>query len=409
MRRRSTLATFTLSFLDCICCGLGAVLLLFVLTAGVKSESSKVNLAEVRERIGAMEQDIEASSEALRRMAQLLADNAELRTRLEAEIARDTQDRDTLTQSLQLAERRQGDLRDSVARLLDELAALPTTDLPVAAPRPNPIRRQYLTDFKLDGSHVLFLLEASGSMLDETVETALTRVGHTAPERRDAPKWRRAVAATEWLLGSLRPPSRYRVVLFGGDVKPLLPEATGWLRVDDRERFADLVDALRDHAPAGPANLERALNWALTLDPPPDNIVLLVDGYPTASETMPEGGYLDEPTRAAMFDLAIRRLPPRVPLNIMLFPWSEDPTAPANFWILANRTRGSFISPARSWPDTTRQGNLTTKAQSSEIERIAKSFSRAGGAAATQSWVPPSRELFKPFEPLWLNRFPATD
>jgi len=352
LRRRSTFATYSLSFLDCICCGLGAVLLLFVLTAGVKSESTQISLATVRERLGALEQDLVTGTEELRRLSALLAENEELRRRLEAAIASETRQRDTEVAALRLLDRRTGDLRDSLTRLLADLEALPTTELPVAAPRPNPIRRQYLTDFKLEGERVLILLEASGSMLDETVESALARVSQTAPERRAAPKWRRAVAATEWLLGSLRPPSTYRVVLFGGDAYPLLPESSGWLAIGDRAGVADLIEALRDHAPSGPANLERALNWALTLDPPPDNLILLTDGYPTASDSIPAGGFLEESTRAAMFDLAKRRLPPRVPLNIILFPWTEDPTAPANFWTLATQTRGGFVSPARSWPDT---------------------------------------------------------
>jgi len=351
-RRRTQLATFTLSFLDCVCCGLGAVLLLFVLTAGVKSDSTQLNLATIRERLGALDRDLAVGQEELRRVAALLAENETLRERLAAAIASQTAENDVQTRSLQLLEQQRGSLEDALTRLLDELESLPTTDAPVAAPRPNPIRRQYLTDFKLEGQRVLFLLEASGSMLDETVETALERVSQTDPERRAAPKWRRAVAATEWLLGSLRPPSTYRVVLYGRDAIPLLPESTGWLQVADRERVADLFDALRAHAPTGPANLERALNWALTLDPPPDNIVLLTDGYPTAADSVPSGGVLDEATRAAMLDLARRRLPPNVPLNVLFFPWSEDPSAPAAFWILATQTKGAFVSPARSWPDT---------------------------------------------------------
>jgi len=38
MIRRRTPQTFSLSFLDCICCGFGAIILLFVLTIGSREK-----------------------------------------------------------------------------------------------------------------------------------------------------------------------------------------------------------------------------------------------------------------------------------------------------------------------------------------------------------------------------------
>src|ERR1700749_4372815 len=53
MRRRRSVEVFSLSFLDCICCGFGAMILLLVLTdyqRPVKIEESRVNLqAQVRD------------------------------------------------------------------------------------------------------------------------------------------------------------------------------------------------------------------------------------------------------------------------------------------------------------------------------------------------------------------------
>jgi hypothetical protein len=31
---------------------------------------------------------------------------------------------------------------------------------------------------------------------------------------------------------------------------------------------------------------------------------------------------------------------------------SGDPGAPGKYWELANVTRGAFVSPSKSWPDT---------------------------------------------------------
>jgi hypothetical protein len=39
-----------------------------------------------------------------------------------------------------------------------------------------------------------------------------------------------------------------------------------------------------------------------------------------------------------------------VPVNVILLPMEGDPMAPAAYWTLARRTRGSFLSPAKDWP-----------------------------------------------------------
>jgi hypothetical protein len=52
------------------------------------------------------------------------------------------------------------------------------------------------------------------------------------------------------------------------------------------------------------------------------------------------------------FRAALRQLPPRVPVNTILFPFGGDPAAAMLFWNLAYETRGSLVSPAREWPGT---------------------------------------------------------
>jgi predicted metal-dependent peptidase len=53
-------------------------------------------------------------------------------------------------------------------------------------PIPNVDRRQYLTGVRLQGEHVLFLVRASGSMLDDTIEAAAGRLADTDEKTRGA-------------------------------------------------------------------------------------------------------------------------------------------------------------------------------------------------------------------------------
>ena len=57
-QKRKEVEVFSLSFMDCICCGFGAVLLLFILTTGQKTNFTETDLTDLRDRIAAMEREI---------------------------------------------------------------------------------------------------------------------------------------------------------------------------------------------------------------------------------------------------------------------------------------------------------------------------------------------------------------
>ena len=54
--------------------------------------------------------------------------------------------------------------------------------------------------------------------------------------------------------------------------------------------------------------------------------------------------------RLQRFEEAVRVLPSRVPVNIILYPMEGDPAAASAYWRLAVATGGSFFCPSRDWP-----------------------------------------------------------
>ena len=50
------------------------------------------------------------------------------------------------------------------------------------------------------------------------------------------------------------------------------------------------------------------------------------------------------------FEQAIKTLPPRIPVNTLLFPMEGDPMAAVVYWKLAVDTGGSFLTPSSDWP-----------------------------------------------------------
>jgi hypothetical protein len=352
-KRRET-EVFSLAFLDCICCGFGAVILVFILTVAQKRDVDKADVDAARARLSAAQRSVALTQQDLDRLAQVLA-AAQLE--LQDLNARNTQDQLKLSdrkRELLLMLQQTGALRDALHTLLGEKKALPTEEVAPPVPIPNVDRRQYLTGVKLQGEFVVFLVRTSGSMLDETIDAAAARLGDPDDKKREAPKWQRVIQSLEWMLASLGPETHFQILFFNEETTPILPgRGEEWFSTRDRTTMIEIISRLNKTVPQGGANLERAFTTVRFLPRLPDSIVLLTDGLPTRSDSVPMDGDVDEGSRIRFFEIATKQLPPRIPVSTILFPMlAGDPAAPGLYWELANATRGALVSPSRSWPDT---------------------------------------------------------
>ena len=163
MIRRREISVFSLSFLDCICCGFGAIILLFVLTMG---SQTKV-IMELREKL----QKIMAQQ--LVTLSQFRQSRDELqRTQSRAsQVVAAEQEQDTLKtllaqleQQLQYQQAGRQKLLVAIEDLRKDIAARqkkPEVDLTVA---PAPI------GLPATSNHVAFVIDSSGSMRDANTE-----------------------------------------------------------------------------------------------------------------------------------------------------------------------------------------------------------------------------------------------
>jgi len=352
-KRRET-EIFSLSFMDCICCGFGAILLLFILTTGQKTDFTQEQLDDLKTRVNQLDTQITQERAELERMAKPATLTEEELARLLQENASDRQKVTAEKEQLKLLLQQLGQLKDAQAKLLAEQANLPKEDeQPV--PIPEVDRRQYLTGVKLEGTHILFLLRTSGSMLGDSLEDAISRLDDPEFKKREAPKWQRVIKAMDWLVANLGPDTNFQILLFNDETVPLLPNRSGaseWIARRDRQGVQEVLSRLRQVVPGGSANLERAFTTLRYLPTLPDAVVLLTDGLPTPSDTSPNTGTTDDDTRMRYLRHAVRQLPPRIPVSTILFPTTGDPGAPALYWELAGATRGALVSPSADWPDT---------------------------------------------------------
>ena len=141
--------------------------------------------------------------------------------------------------------------------------------------------------------------------------------------------------------------------LLTGPVLVLGP--TGAKGVDtDADRVAQTLLSweldVRRTAPEGGTSLHAAMAVLKELQPPPDNVYLLVDGLPTQGAGKPAKGAVTGSERLAHFRDATRKLPESTAINVILFPMEGDPAAAPEYWWLAQLTGGSFLVPSRDWP-----------------------------------------------------------
>ena len=211
--------------------------------------------------------------------------------------------------------------------------------------------RQYLTDLKMGGRHIMILVDSSASMLANTVVGVIRRRNLREKEKLKSAKWQQAVKTIDWLTTQLPATSKFQVYTFNEAAGPLIADSGGiWLNAADVDKLNQTVARMRKVVPQKGTSLVNAFKAAAEMKPAPDNIFLLTDSLPTMGAKKPWSKRVSGKKRLSLFHNAIRQLPSRAPVNIILFPMEGDPVAASAFWKLAIDTRGSFFSPSKDWP-----------------------------------------------------------
>jgi hypothetical protein len=362
---RRTINVFTLSFLDAMTCGFGAVVLFFmVINAAVGSHADRIT-GDLRAEVDRLEREVLDGHRDLVELRNSLREVE--RQEVEARgLARQTL-ADIRDLEVELATYENSTLatEEHVDRLMADLKSLEESNRRLAAAAPEAQEpagerlrsfigdgdRQYLTGLKVGGQRILILVDSSASMLDETIVNIIRRRNLPAASRVRAKKWRQAVATVDWLTTRIPRNSRFQIYTFNEEAGPVLPGSDGqWLDGGDKEVLDDAVDRLSRVVPAKGTNLYQAFNAIRSLSPAPDNLLLLVDGLPTLGKSGLRASTVSARERLKLFNRAVDELPRGFPVNVILFPMEGDPDAPSAFWQLAMATQGSLMSPAEDWP-----------------------------------------------------------
>ena len=199
-------------------------------------------------------------------------------------------------------------------------------------------------------------------MADERLVDIIKIKASNTAAKIAAPKWQRAIAATEWILDRVPDSSQYMIIEYNAEAN-FLPDKN-WRRGNDKNARATVDDALKKIYPRAATNLHAALTKVKTIAIAPTDIYVITDSLPTkglgslsAVTRIKECGLgggkanVSGQCRRALFYAAIQsfaRHPARV--NAILLPIEGDPDAAYSYWLWAATTTGMLVSPSGNWP-----------------------------------------------------------
>jgi hypothetical protein len=211
-RRSRDFEVFSMSFLDTICCAFGSIVLLYMILNAQGNKAFKAHDSELRAEVNKLEEEV------LQGFADLVVlRNSMKTTTTEAERAEGLSDRvlqETEKTREQLAEADKTTIsrREAIEKLKADLKQIDEDKKRLVAGTPEPGKpgnrvkgfvgtgdRQYLSGLKLGGERIVILVDASASMLDETVVNVIRLRNMSEARRLMSEKWRRTVATVDWL------------------------------------------------------------------------------------------------------------------------------------------------------------------------------------------------------------------
>ena len=356
---------FSMSFLDTICCAFGAIVLLYMILNAQGGKSYQRNTSQLRAEVDKLEEQVLDGYSGLVVLRNSMKTTEQQKVRAEGLSDRALEETERLKQQLAEADKTTISKREAIERLKADLKSLDESQKRLAAGSPSPGKpgnrvkgfvgtgdRQYLSGLKLGGDRIVILVDASASMLDETVVNVIRMRNMSESRQLLSDKWRRTVATVDWLTSQVPARAKFQVLAFNTRAWALTKDgAIKWVDGSDAQALNDVVKALRRTVPQGGTSLENAFVAMDTLVPQPDNIFIITDGLPTQGTSPPlVKKTIDGDGRLKLFERALSRYPNRVPANVILMPMEGDPSASGAFWALARRTGGSFLMPSKDWP-----------------------------------------------------------
>lgn len=352
MLRRKRTDGFNLAFLDIMACGLGAVILVFILV--------KQNLEEAPTEVGKLQEDIAALEQAQSQAAETLSS-------VRAELAREDSSLQQSSQELDAQQSALANQQASVQQAEQALDELKSSIVEIEVPERQDLveinqvnEENYLLGLKVTGRKIGILVDMSASMTNEKLIDIILSKSRSQQAKQTAAKWVRTRNVVEWLLARLPANSEVVVVAFSEDAQIL---GTNAMQTASPETVSQILQDLNSLTPQGGTNLQKGLNTINQFAP--TNLYVITDGLPTKGESQyrslnpfakcnsltGNAQTISGDCRKRLFQQTIQESNRQgTQVDVILLPLEGDPDAVNQYWLWTATTGGLLISPASNWP-----------------------------------------------------------
>ena len=347
---------FNLSFLDIMSCGLGAVILIFLILKHGESISPdqaqmlEQDIESVKKELTALKDSLQEKKNEIADLNTLISDKDDTIKKVSNDLTVEKKLKDKLLENNKEAQKEIKDIEDSIPDLVA---------------RPDDGERQYLTGLKVEGNNIVYLLDTSASMLDENIQN-IFRLSLLDEKSKNTKKWKRAKDSLTWLTARLPNNSKFTILTFNQDVKSHTNNR--WINSNNSFEVNGALSSALGEIPQNGTNLEKALQRAKQMFPLPDAVYIITDGLPTLGEPLtkfidkalsgeqrkclrPSSSITPE-CRHILFQKAKTNYlsGKKIKTSTILLPLQGDPRAGSDYWNLGLQTGGTLISPSRDWP-----------------------------------------------------------
>jgi len=364
MKKKRAFEVFTLSFLDCICCGFGAVVLFYTIVQAQAGAQDILRIDKLTGEVRKLEEEVLVGTKNLVLLRNTLEKTDEDTAAAKARAVRVAEELKKRKSATSTYEDESLARREHINQLMADIKSLEegnkrlrggSLDKGPAGDRRMAFRgrgdRRYISALKVKGKRIMVLLDTSASMMDDDVVKVIRLRNEPEAARKLAPKWRRALDMVQWLGAQLPDNSQFQVYGFNIKSKAIIGDTQGkWLDSNDPRVVNNVLSAARNIVPGDGTSLVNAFISVRTINPQPDQIILITDGLPTQGSVPPSRKFINVKEREKLFDDAMKTVTRDQPIDIVLLPMKGDLLAAHAFWRLARKTGGSYVIPSRDWP-----------------------------------------------------------
>lgn len=353
MKRRRRSEGFNLAFLDIMSCGLGAMVLVFIL---VKYDVSDSN-AEANNLIAEI-QLLESKQVKLQQTLDQLRNTSQSETE---KIKKTKEKLAQIKKGLSKKESNLNSKRGELAALKNSIATRPIAHKDDLIEDDRGGEENYLIGLKVEGRRIAVLIDSSASMTDEKLLNIIRRKNSSIQNKKQGPKWLRTKKIVRWLLVRTPKMSQLNVLAFNDSIHSL--SKSKWVTVNTDGILEGFYKKLDSIVPTGATNLHKGLQAVSRLNV--TDLYIITDGLPTTGESNYAGlnpfsgcssllgssKSISGECRVKLFRQTIKDASlADVKVNIILLPIEGDPSAVNEYWSWAASTGGLVISPAANWP-----------------------------------------------------------